>query len=152
MLTAASSITNTIKKKTAKRILLVDDEPDTTMAISIALKSDGYDVYSFNDPVLAESNFRADYYDLVILDIKMPIMDGFELYNKIKKTDSKVNVCFITAIDKSNYKGFEQKEQDIGVRQEKLSEKYCVLNKIMFLQKPISNKDLVTEINKRMRD
>jgi two-component SAPR family response regulator len=73
----------------------------------------------------------------------MPDMNGFELYNKIKKTDSKVNVCFITAIDKSNYKGFEQKKQDIG-RQEKLSEKYCVLNKNMFLQKP--------EINKRMRD
>ena len=84
----------------------------------------------------------------------MPIMDGFELYNKIKKTDSKVKVCFITAIDNSNYEGFEQKEHDMGFRQEqeKLSEKYCVLNKNMFLQKPISNKDLILEINKRMRD
>ena len=68
-----------------KRILVVDDEPDLTMIYSLALQYHGFKVDTFNDVQEALSNFKPGYYDLVILDIKMPKMDGFELYNKIKK-------------------------------------------------------------------
>jgi CheY-like chemotaxis protein len=145
----SNTLTKTIKEKTGKRILLVDDEPDTTLAISIVLETDDFKVDSFNDPVLALSSFRSHYYDLAILDVKMPTMDGFELYDMIKKIDNQANVCFITATDKTNY---EQKKQGTGIKQQDLSEKYCALNKNMFILKPISNKDLVIEIGKRIRD
>ena len=68
-----------------KRILAVDDEPDLTMICSLALQYHGFKVDTFNDSQEALSNFKPDYYDLVILDIKMPKMDGFELYDKLKK-------------------------------------------------------------------
>jgi DNA-binding response OmpR family regulator len=68
-----------------KRILVVDDEPDLTMVCSLDLQYHGFKVDTFNDSQEALSNFRPGYYDLVILDIKMPKMDGFELYEKIKE-------------------------------------------------------------------
>ena len=68
-----------------KRILVLDDEPDLTMVCSLALQYHGFKVDTFNDSQEALSNFRPGYYDLVILDIKMPKMDGFELYEKIKE-------------------------------------------------------------------
>ena len=127
-----------------KKILLVDDEPDVTMLFSMVLNaSNGFDVYSFNDPLEALSNFKPDYYNLVILDIKMPKMNGFELYAELKKKDSKIKACFITATDEINFKSLGGKKQETGV-QEDMIKKYCTLNKDMFLQKPISNKDLFT--------
>jgi DNA-binding response OmpR family regulator len=72
-----------------KRILAVDDEPDLTMICSLALQYHGFKVDTFNDAQEALSNFKPDYYDLVILDIKMPNMDGFELYDKIKKKETR---------------------------------------------------------------
>jgi CheY-like chemotaxis protein len=80
-----------------KRILVVDDEPDLTMICSLALQYHGFKVDTFNDPQEALSNFKPGYYDLVILDIKMPKMDGFELYGKLKERDDKVMICFLTA-------------------------------------------------------
>jgi two-component system, OmpR family, response regulator ChvI len=65
-----------------KRIFLVDDEPDITMTISVVLESKGFEVQSYNDPVSALSSFKPYHYDLIILDVKMPSMDGFELYNE----------------------------------------------------------------------
>src|SRR5207249_8800416 len=62
------------------KILLVDDEPDNTSVFSIALEDEGIRVDAFTDPVLALSNFRADFYALLILDINMPTMNGYELY------------------------------------------------------------------------
>ena len=67
------------------RILVVDDEPDLTQVSRLALEYHGFKVDSFNDPHLALSEYRPGLYDLVILDIKMPNMDGFELYLEIKK-------------------------------------------------------------------
>jgi DNA-binding response OmpR family regulator len=64
----------------------------------MALESDSsFTVYTFNDPLLALSNFKARLYDLIILDIKMPKMDGLELYQEITKIDSKAKICFLTA-------------------------------------------------------
>jgi two-component system, OmpR family, response regulator ChvI len=138
--------------ETGKRILLVDDEPDITMAISIALEADGFEVHSYNSPKLALFNFKPDYYDLAILDIKMPEMDGFRLYNQIKNIDGRIEICFITADDKTYYEDPQLvQKQNKGV-QEKISPEYCALNEEIFIQKPISNGDLIREIKKRMKN
>ena len=119
-----------------KRILAVDDEPDLTMICSLALQYHGFKVDTFNDSQEALSNFKPDYYDLVILDIKMPNMDGFELYDEIKKKDDKVKICFLTASE-LYYEEFRKKE-------------YSALDKNLFLKKPIDNDDLLKEVNKIM--
>jgi two-component system, OmpR family, response regulator ChvI len=144
--TISARVTNS-NKGGKKRILLVDDEPDITISISAVLESNDLEVTSYNDPGLALSSFKPHHYDLVMLDVKMPKIDGFELYNEIKKIDNQAQVCFITATDKNNYEGLEGPERQSGDK-EKL---YCELKKDMFLQKPISNDDLVNEINKRIR-
>jgi DNA-binding response OmpR family regulator len=120
-----------------KRILAVDDEPDLTMICSLALQYHGFKVDTFNDSQEALSNFKPGYYDLVILDIKMPKMDGFELYDKIKKKDDKVKICFLTASE-LYYEEFRKKE-------------YSTLDKNLFLKKPIDNDDLLKEVNKIMK-
>ncbi|MFL6361768.1 MAG: response regulator [Nitrososphaeraceae archaeon] len=118
-----------------RRILVVDDEPDMTLLFKMTLESDGlYDVYTFNDPTIALSNFKAGLYDLVILDIKMPEMDGFDLYQEMKKIDSKVKICFLTASE-MYYEEFRK-------------EAYCSLDKDIFLRKPIENEELLNKINK----
>ena len=147
--TISTRVTNSNKGR-KKRILLVDDEPDITISISAALESKGLEVTSYNDPILALSSFKPHHYDLVMLDLKMPKIDGFELYNEIRKIDNLTKVCFITAADKNNYEGLEGPERQFGDYKEKL-QLYCELKKDMFLQKPISNDDLVNEINKRIR-
>jgi CheY-like chemotaxis protein len=136
-------------KKKRKRIFLVDDEPDIATTIGIVLESNGFEVYSYSDPALALSSFRPHYYDLVILDIKMPKIDGFQIYNEIKKADDKVKVCFITATDKINYTGMIRPEHGLG-ENGKISQNYCALRRDMFLQKPISNDDLLNEIKNRI--
>ena len=68
-----------------KKILIVDDEPDITLTLEKGLEQGGYDVQVFNDPLVALSSFKSDIYGLLILDIKMPNMTGFELYRKLKR-------------------------------------------------------------------
>ena len=83
-----------------KRILIVDDEADITLSFGLALEDSGlFEVDAYNDPLVALSNYRPNSYDLLLLDIKMPEMNGFELYDQIKKLDDKVKVCFISAHD-----------------------------------------------------
>jgi DNA-binding response OmpR family regulator len=119
------------------RILVVDDEPDLTQVSTLALEYHGYKVDSFNDPQEALSKFKPGSYDLIILDIKMPKMDGFELYHEIKKKDNNAKVCFLTASE-LYYEEFRKKE-------------YCALDRNLFIQKPIDNEDLVKEINKMLK-
>lgn len=86
-------------------ILVVDDEPDLTHVSTLALEYHGFKVDSFNDPQEALSEFEPSLYDLVILDLKMPKMDGFELYKNIKAIDDRIKACFLTAVnDFSEYK------------------------------------------------
>ena len=75
---------------------------------SLALKYYGFNVDTFNDSEEVLSNFKPDYYDLVILDIKMPKMGGFELYDELKKKDSDAKICFLTASE-LYYKEFRKK-------------------------------------------
>jgi len=86
-----------ISNNKVKKILLVDDEPDITFTIKSMLNDNGFQIYTFNDPITPLKLYRSNFYDLVILDIKMPKMDGFELYNKIRDKDPKVKICFLTA-------------------------------------------------------
>jgi DNA-binding response OmpR family regulator len=85
--------------------LLVDDEPDITFVLGMGLEDNGFVVDTFNDPLLALQSFKEkeknkkESYALALIDIKMPKMNGFELYNEIRKIDDKVKVCFITAFD-----------------------------------------------------
>jgi two-component system, OmpR family, response regulator ChvI len=82
-----------------RRILLIDDERDITFAFRTSLEDKGFIVDSFNDPQEAVSNFKAGFYDLLLIDVKMPKMNGFELYQEIEKVDNKAKVCFITAFE-----------------------------------------------------
>ena len=82
------------------RILIVDDEPDITLAFEKGLRDKGFQqVDTLNDPLLALDNFKAGSYDLLIIDIMMPQMEGLGLYEEIRKIDNKVKVCFITAFE-----------------------------------------------------
>src|ERR671930_2631735 len=125
------------KRKNNNRILLVDDEPDISLLFKTVLKDEGFEVDSFTDPQLALSNFKPDFHDLVVLDITMPGMNGFQLYREIKKIDSKVKLCFLTASE-LYYEDYRRKEEAADI---------AVLDKDLFLLKPLSNKDLVQQIN-----
>jgi DNA-binding NtrC family response regulator len=120
------------------KILLVDDEPDITMSFEATLQNAGFIVHTYQDPVIALSKYKPSYYDLVILDIKMPKMNGFELYAEMLKIDNQAKFCFITAGQMYYDKVREGEEQ------------YCKLDTERFLQKPISNVDLVKIIEKIM--
>ena len=80
-----------------KKLLIVDDEPDITFTIKDILEDNGFKVDPFTDPILALDNYKANFYDLIILDIKMPKMNGFQLYIKIREKDPKAKICFLTA-------------------------------------------------------
>src|SRR6266705_1004696 len=85
------------KRNIATTILLVDNEPDNTSVLSMGLEDEGFKVDVFNDPILALSNFKPNFYALSILDINMPKMNGYELYKEIRKIDDKVKICILTA-------------------------------------------------------
>jgi DNA-binding response OmpR family regulator len=116
-----------------KRILIVDDEPDVNLALRIVLEDNNFIVDSFNEPLRALENFKADMYDLAILDIKMPKKDGFEVYKEILKIDNRVKVCFLTAGD-INYRS--------------LKETFPTLDENQFIRKPIENIELIKQIYK----
>jgi two-component system sensor histidine kinase VicK len=86
-------------KTKVNRIFLVDDDYDHTITFKVGLELAGFDVDTYNDSAIALSKFKPDYYDLLLIDIKMPKIDGFELYERIRKIDNKVKVWFITAYD-----------------------------------------------------
>ena len=113
-----------------------------TLTIKGILENAGFKVDSFNDPIFVLNSYKANFYDLIILDILMPKMNGFELYIKIKEKDPKVKVCFLTASE-YYYERFRKKYS---------SELVKLLDKEFFIQKPINNEDLIkyviTIINK----
>jgi two-component system, OmpR family, response regulator ChvI len=94
-----------------------------------------FQVDSFNDPVAAFNNFKAGFYDLLILDIKMPKMNGFQLYREIKNIDDKVKVCFLTAL--SEMHDYEEFKREVFP---KAGERY-------FIQKPVENQTLLKRLN-----
>jgi DNA-binding response OmpR family regulator len=93
-----------VQKARQRKILVVDDESDVAFTYKMGLESHGFVVDVYNDPLLALSNFRAGVYDLLILDIRMPNMNGFELYKKMKSIDNNAKVCLITAYANVEFK------------------------------------------------
>ncbi|HZB17498.1 MAG TPA: response regulator [Nitrososphaeraceae archaeon] len=113
-------------------ILIVDDEIDITLAFKKGLENNGFMVDIYNDPVTALLNFKPDFYDLILVDVRMPKMNGFELYQEIEKVDKKSKVCFITAFE---------------VYYHALREIFPTLEVGCFIRKPIEIDDLVKRIN-----
>ena len=79
------------------RILIVDDENDINLLFKMVLEDNGFKIDTFNDPLVALENFTAGAYGLLLLDMLMPKMNGFELYQKMIMLDDKVKICFLTA-------------------------------------------------------
>jgi DNA-binding NtrC family response regulator len=119
-----------------KRILIVDDDQDIVLFYKIALEQAGFVVDVFSDPLKSFSNYRTGVYDLVLLDVRMPQMSGFELYSKIKEIDDGVKVCFITA--------FEDYHNEFNKLFPHLEESEC------YVRKPITMQDLIRIVKSRV--
>lgn len=117
-----------------RQVLVVDDELDITLTLKSVLENSGFSVDLFNDPLVALQNFKTNFYDLIILDIKMPKMNGFDLYEKIKMIDNKVKVCFLTAW--SDFRDYNLSRRDFSKE-----------GGIQLIQKPIENEKLIEQIN-----
>ena len=121
------------------KILIIDDEPDITYTIKNILEDNGFVADTFNDPILALNNYKVNFYDLVILDIKMPKINRFELYIKIREQDPKAKICFLTAITTFN-EDFRKTRLVLGK----------TINEDYFIQKPIKIQALVNKLRSIM--
>jgi CheY-like chemotaxis protein len=135
------------KQNKKRRILLVDDERDNSSIFTIGLEDDGFEVDAFNDPTLALSAFKPDFYDLLILDIKMPKMNGYELYEKIKKIDDNVKVCFLTASAEQCKEEYREKFMSFNSS----SSSSPPPTDVYFIIKPITIDDLVKKVNETIK-
>jgi DNA-binding response OmpR family regulator len=111
--------------------MIIDDDKDITDLFSIFLEFNGYIINAYTNPLEAFNNFRKNSHDLIILDLKMPNMDGITLYHKIKEIDNNVIICFTTA-DKNYIQQLQKGIIDI--------------DKIV-LYKPVLLKDLKNKID-----
>jgi DNA-binding response OmpR family regulator len=91
------NMTTIEEKRLSKVILIIDDDPDITSVFSLGLQDEGFEVYAYNDPLEVLSKFRPNFYDLLLVDINMPKMNGIELSRQILELDANVKICFITA-------------------------------------------------------
>jgi DNA-binding response OmpR family regulator len=120
------------------KILVVDDDPDITSLYKTALEGhEGFKVETFNDPRETLSNFKPHYYDISLIDVRMPGMNGFELYDELKKLDPIIKVCFITGFE-VNYKALQ------GIFPE--------LDQGCYISKSITMKELKEHVNYLLRD
>jgi len=124
-----------------KRILLVDDDPDITLTFKASLdgynygdgdKKKRFDVYTYNDPLLLLEEFKPNFYDLLLTDIYMPNMNGFQLCEKILGLDINFRVCFMSALE---------------VNAEALREVYPKVSFGCFIEKPITIEYLVKRLS-----
>jgi DNA-binding NtrC family response regulator len=117
---------------TRRKILLVDDDSDVVSTFQMILEMNGFEVEAYINPISALSNFRPDEFGLLILDIRMPVMNGFELFKKIKEIDNRVQACFITAYE--DYR-------------EEFKESFPMLDEAKyFIRKPKAIEDLVNHV------
>jgi two-component system, OmpR family, response regulator ChvI len=127
-----------------RRILLVDDEPNIAFALTIGLEDNGFEVDTFNDPLLALQSFKEKHnkkesYAIALIDFRMPKMNGFELYNEMRKIDNRVKVCLITAFD---------------IQKEALKAAIPELNaeKVVIIKKPIKTVDLAKIVAQKIEE
>jgi|ERR671930_2354324 CheY-like chemotaxis protein len=103
----AASVKSEIKESLLKKVLVVDDDPDLTLTFKVGLDDYYYydddkrnfEVHTYNNPAVALSEFKPHFYDLLLTDIYMPHMNGFELCEKILELDANVRVCFMSAAE-----------------------------------------------------
>jgi CheY-like chemotaxis protein len=120
------------KEEPSSPFLIVDDDPDITLTFKIGLEDDkSFEVYTYTDPLEALSSFRPHFYDLLLVDINMPKMNGFELCSGILEIDVNVRICFITAGDTNI---------------EALREIYPTLSIGCFIKKPVSINELIKRL------
>ena len=110
-------------------ILLIDDDQDVNITLKKFLEEKGYNILAFSNPIESLKSFRKNFYNVIILDIKMPQMNGFEFYNKVREIDDKSKICFLTAGEPSTYNYFE------------------TMNKNIYIKKPIENEELLKAIS-----
>jgi DNA-binding NtrC family response regulator len=126
---------NIPKARPFKRVLIVDDHSDTAITFKVALESNSnnkeFEVYTCNDPLAALLEFKPNFYDLLLIDINLPYMNGFELYEKISKLDLNVKVCFMSAGE---------------VNHEAIREIHPSLNIGCFMQKPVTIDYLIKRV------
>jgi DNA-binding response OmpR family regulator len=115
----------------SKTLLIIDDDPDVTTVFSLGLQDEGFDVYTYNDPIEALSQFRPNFYDLLLIDINMPKMNGIELSRQILELDANVKICFVTA-----------GEANIEV----LRELYPTRSIGCYIKKPVTIEELVRRV------
>ena len=113
-------------------VAVVDDEPDITNVLKKGLERYGFTVDTFNDPQAVLASFQPMYYDIMVIDIRMPRINGFDLYRQVKKRDTGVKVCFLTAFQ-VYYEEFKKMFPTIDVK--------------AFIRKPVSISNLVNQIN-----
>lgn len=113
-----------------KKILVVDDDPNITFTFKVILEKKGFQVDTYNDPFKAASDFQPGSYSLALLDIRMPKMNGFELYREIRKKEKEVKVCFVTA--------FEISKDEVGHP--------TADGSVVFLRKPVGAEDLADKV------
>lgn len=117
------------------KVLVVDDNADIALFFKKGLELSGFEVETFVNPKEALSRFKQGYYHLLLIDIRMPEMSGFELYRRIRDKDKKPKVCFITSF--LNY-------------YESLKESYPEFGSACLIQKPISIEDLLKHIKREL--
>ena len=122
-----------------KRILIVDDERDVGMTLEMILENYGFDIDCFTDAAMALKSFKPNVYDLIILDIKMAEINGFELYDQLKSRDSKIKTLFISALSYfTAYKTYNSKV-------------YPIEGERKFIKKPVTNKVLLEQVYSMVR-
>ena len=122
-----------------KRILIVDDDEDITLTFQVGIEDSNnhndankrIEVYTSSNPVVALSEFKPNFYDLLLVDINMPYMNGFELSEKIFAIDINVRICFMSAVE---------------INREGLREIYPSLSLGCFIRKPVTIDYLVKRI------
>ena len=131
------------------KILLVDDEVDITTVYTLGLQDNGFKVDAFNDSLQALSDFKSGFYDLMLIDYKLPKMNGFELYKEIRKIDDKVKVCFITAFDVDHGEIKKEFQSSLNTTQRDEPGKKD-LDVKCFIQKPIDIDELVKQVKEEL--
>jgi two-component system response regulator GlrR len=113
------------------RILLVDDDKDHLKLFTMILENRGYSLDTYSDPVAALLKFKPNYYDLLLLDYRMPNLNGIELYTLIRDLDPTAKALLLTA----NHEQFTEGKQKVGK------------DYLRVITKPISNEKLLSEVN-----
>jgi len=121
-----------------KKILIVDDEKDAGRTLKMMLENYGFDIDCFTEPALALEKFKPNLYDLIILDIRMPKTNGFELYDQLNSRDSNIKTLFITAL--SSVEPYNTQNRKV----------FPLRGKRHFVMKPVSSEELLQQVYELM--